>query len=1447
MPGILNKSYYIFLLILFVTQNIFGQQTQPVGVDSIIIRFNQAPTPSNLSVNKAALKYNKDFALSLQIDDGNMTAITHGYPVFEGGEIYGTVYPGLKYSDGCGNTHNFKMSSSIYSFNGNGLNGPDVHVDNLYGKLSWQELDSLYQNNWGIYNHGINGNADTDSAFIHYSIVRNQSYIRRKLFGSTPGGVITKIFVNPNGVGEFTQPSFDLGNISALNQRLPSPLGVSGGDVNDPSVDWTQPQNLYRLNADVTNVINFVQGLVSSSSNGANYWGAIFTHSLLTDYQFNTFRSDFNSIANTYGINGLDNILMASDEEIQDYLIIRDAIDVDYDIIEQGTAIRINFTGNVPVDLLYYSSSLIINSDTDINEIVIYGTNDYSHNGTGQNSALININWEGHVIPDAEDLADSYTAIAINSESQYDCYIAMDYVITLESGQHKDSLRQLLCAIPNATYDDGFCLCNIDIQPVDTLILSGSCIELTGATGDYSYQWLANNTHIDTTKNIITCPVTTTIYNHIATNSFGCPAEDSIIVNVFSLDFDLGSDTTICQGNCVDLSGPYGMDSYEWIVSDTVYATRNAITVCPPDTNRYILNITKSGLQNSDTIFVNVNPAPLIVLGNDTTILRGNSIILHGPDPGPGDSYTYLWSTAENTKNITLWPTDSTHYYLDVTNTYACSDSDSVWVYPYSIPIITESQAFFLTENSLNGEIAGTVIAIDADENTILQDWEIVSGNTSGTFVIIDSTGIITVADSTLLDYENQKSFSLGITVSDGLHISDTVVVTIDIGNLNDMYISNIMMENGYCADDTTYSISYDINEYIAPLSFLWTTGDTVQNLENIVAGNQTVIITDSTGFSITEYFVLEPKPVYDEAKICYVSSDTIENWHNKIYINKGEHINVDKFIIYRLMSNDSYAIIGEIPHEKNFFTDSLTDNRTTKFRYKAGVLDSCGIYSSLSDYHETLHLTGNQFIKNIINLSWNNYTGVNYNTIKLYRSINNEDFEIIASLPANNNSYIDNGIDLSNNLYKYFVSIVFTDSCDISPGGAGTAELRSNLLVLGNYYTGNTLVLNEGWNIISLNHTPDNLNMLNILDPLIQSENLIKCLNETGDNIQYFSGIGWVNNIGEFSNSEGYYIKVNQNTSLLTRGKPIDSPYTTELSAGWNIMSYPLTASQAAIDVLQTLINDNELVKVMNESGELIQNISGTGWINTIIDFEPGEGYYINVTNNTSIIFTENRPWPFTGNSSNYRKSNITHLIQNPFKPMNILFNTNELVGFTPQIGDMFQAFDGELCVGIAEVINSDTIINLAATASDGESQGFIPGNTIRLQYLSSIDTVLYNLYPEEIYLGEMKFKELGSLYARYNKFSLSAHEMDINMILHIYPNPVSQELSIVLSPTLIPANKPIHIIITNLLGKQFIKKTLPAGQTTDAISVNNLPAGIYQLIISTGKNTYSRKFVKL
>ncbi|MBL0135864.1 MAG: cadherin repeat domain-containing protein [Chitinophagaceae bacterium] len=68
-------------------------------------------------------------------------------------------------------------------------------------------------------------------------------------------------------------------------------------------------------------------------------------------------------------------------------------------------------------------------------------------------------------------------------------------------------------------------------------------------------------------------------------------------------------------------------------------------------------------------------------------------------------------------------------------------------------PIIA-NQAFSVSENTANGTSVGTVVASDPDAGQLLT-YSILSGNSGTAFALNSSTGVITVANSALLNFGN--------------------------------------------------------------------------------------------------------------------------------------------------------------------------------------------------------------------------------------------------------------------------------------------------------------------------------------------------------------------------------------------------------------------------------------------------------------------------------------------------------------------------------------------------------------------------------------------------------------------------------------------------------------------------------------------------------------------
>lgn len=106
-------------------------------------------------------------------------------------------------------------------------------------------------------------------------------------------------------------------------------------------------------------------------------------------------------------------------------------------------------------------------------------------------------------------------------------------------------------------------------------------------------------------------------------------------------------------------------------------------------------------------------------------------------------------------------------------------------------PVIS-STSLQIDENSADQSLVGSITAADADGTTTFSSWTIISGNedvdqdSSLPFAIDTNSGEITVADAGDLDAENRQTFTLELSVSDGLNTSEVETVEITLSDVNE-------------------------------------------------------------------------------------------------------------------------------------------------------------------------------------------------------------------------------------------------------------------------------------------------------------------------------------------------------------------------------------------------------------------------------------------------------------------------------------------------------------------------------------------------------------------------------------------------------------------------------------------------------------------------------------
>jgi hypothetical protein len=333
----------------------------------------------------------------------------------------------------------------------------------------------------------------------------------------------------------------------------------------------------------------------------------------------------------------------------------------------------------------------------------------------------------------------------------------------------------------------------------------------------------------------------------------------------------------------------------------------------------------------------------------------------------------------------------------------------------------------------------------------------------------------------------------------------------------------------------------------------------------------------------------------------------------------------------------------------------------------------------------------------------------------------------------------------------------------------------------------------NTGWNLFSSFTIPVNKDLLQILDPLVVAGTLIKTQDEEGKAIEQLPNIGWINDIGNWSSTEGYYLKLSSDITLTLTDPPIQLPLNIPLSNGWNIISYPVQAEQDAMEALNALITTDQLVKAQNEAGDAIEKLPDPdGWVNNIGTFKPGEGYYLKTNSETTLKINEpaNVP-PATILAASTKKKEADKIMRkltahhftpvftsNPYLAMNIYVTRASLSdGITLGTNDEIGIFDGDVCVGSYALTGPITsYIPIKASTDDPtteEKDGFAQGNPIKYRFWLSSKSQEIKNYEESYSVGNGKFYSQGTavvgfinlLPVELSSFSAMANEDNITL----------------------------------------------------------------------------------
>lgn len=472
------KLLQVSAIFLLFSNMLWAQQPTRSTVDAFKVTITFAEAPQNTPVvYQAPLKYNKNFALVLHMDNGDPAISTDVLPYFKGQN----GNPGLFFTEGQqGSNQPFKMDAVHYSFNEEGV---DIHGYQP-GYMNWDDLINLWAGEFGLVSNGLNSPPLSDPAV---ETRRSFSYTKRKtLSGTIPGGADMQVYVVPDG--QATQLASAKENYLAVYYNGSGSIASPARVESLPSIQGLQ---LSRTAA-TSSLFSQVQS-VANQSNADNHYIATFSIDGFDTPGFglNEFKTQMNLVAATYGKDGNNTIWSTSSSELYEYLRIQELVTVNTTVNNNVVEITLS-ADEMPENFRFYCVTLVVEGESNIVDMVVEQPETLSTYGYSGSNALLNLKWNGKVVADAEQRATAAVEVAENNPIQANGIVAMDYVLMLPEGSVQDALHDRLCALSQIDYDAGFCPPN-EFLGADTSACVGS--KLTFVAPDaVSYLWSTGET-----------------------------------------------------------------------------------------------------------------------------------------------------------------------------------------------------------------------------------------------------------------------------------------------------------------------------------------------------------------------------------------------------------------------------------------------------------------------------------------------------------------------------------------------------------------------------------------------------------------------------------------------------------------------------------------------------------------------------------------------------------------------------------------------------------------------------------------------------------------------------------------------------------------------------------------------------------------------------------------
>ena len=334
----------------------------------------------------------------------------------------------------------------------------------------------------------------------------------------------------------------------------------------------------------------------------------------------------------------------------------------------------------------------------------------------------------------------------------------------------------------------------------DTSICEGESVLFNSGNEGLEYKWNSGD---------ITSEITVSSagnYKLTVIDSIGCAVIDSVRLIAHKLpDLNLGSDTSVCEGNSLVLTTGNSGITQLWSTLDTT----NSITVSKSGTYSVLVS-DSNGCSSFDSLTLLVANLPIVDLGNDTAVCAGELIELNAEGVG----LNYTWNTGGEASTIMIL--NEGVYVVEVVDENGCVAVDSFKLVVNEIPFVSIGNDTSICE--------GQYLHLKADTSANNFLWS-TGENTQD--IIVDTSAVFSV--EVLNDF--------GCKASDSLKLTVNILPIVELGN------------------DTTLCEGENIilNAYNSNASYTWNNGIVSNSINVLKAGIYNVSVSDEIGCTVLD------------------------------------------------------------------------------------------------------------------------------------------------------------------------------------------------------------------------------------------------------------------------------------------------------------------------------------------------------------------------------------------------------------------------------------------------------------------------------------------------------------------------------------------------------------------------------------------------------------------